>query len=293
MKTVHGNAAHLASAQRPDIYRALLGLSTPENPVHVFAVDYRGFGISTGSPTEEGVITDGMTLLNFLTSPPLNIASSRIVVVGQSLGTAVTAAVVERWTSGAPCLPESSCGPFAGVVLVASFSNLPSLISSYSFKGLTPPMLSPVAHYPRAQKWILDKIVDRWDTTSRVARLTGSARDSDAQHDVQDQQQLHLTIIHATNDVDIPWHEGQKVWLAATGENTTDGPGKIIFEKTDPSGFSEVKVWQTTIEGRPVKTVRWERVGYGGNISCLPSSDAMFSGALRLKHCIFDGRSSV
>lgn len=255
----------------------LLGISTPANPVHVFAIDYRGFGVSTGTPTEEGVLTDGMTLINFLTSPPLSISPSRIVITGQSLGTAVSAAVAERFMFGSPD-PKAiqpaikDPEPFAGVVLLASFSNLPSLIKSYSFKGLTPPMLSPFVGYPRFQNWVVGQIVDTWDTAARVARLTGvgptAKFDADAGYA---NKELDLSIIHALDDFEIPWYEGRLVWTAATGENQKDGPGKVVYEKKDMKGVSELQIWENNIGGpsktgkkKPVKKVRWERVGYGG-----------------------------
>lgn len=251
-----------------------LGLSTPQNPVHVFAMDYRGFGLSTGFPTEEGVITDAVTLLNFLTSAPLNIPPSRIVIVGQSLGTAVTAAVAERFAFGSPdpnaiqpALKDPE--PFAGIILLASFSNVPKLIESYSLKGLTPPILSPLVGYPRAQKYALDHILDRWDTASRLARLTGVAQnESDSAYA---NKELDLAIIHARDDHEIPWREGRRNWIAATGEGLPDAPGSIVHERTAEDGRTEVKIWERPVPGsskgtgkKKVKKVRWERVGYGG-----------------------------
>ncbi|KAL1965911.1 hypothetical protein VTN77DRAFT_5044 [Rasamsonia byssochlamydoides] len=282
----HGNAAHLGSELRPEMYRMYLGISTPSNPVHIFAIDYRGFGLSTGSPTEEGVIADALTLLNFLVSHPLNVAPSRIALVGLSLGTAVTSAVAERFAFGAP---ESAIiqpaikdpEPFAGIILLASFSNIPNLIGSYSLKGLTPPMLSPLVGYPRAQKYFLDRIVDRWDTAARVARLTGvgpTAHDeSDAIHA---RKALDLTIVHARDDVEIPWWEGWRVWQAAIGASekgdSLPSGGKIVYERIAENGLTEIRIWEKEVpqpgEGkgesqgeRVVKKVRWEKVGYGGH----------------------------
>lgn len=269
---VHGNAAHLGSAQRPEIYRSILGLSTPSNPVHVFAMDYRGFGVSTGSPTEEGVITDGMSLLNFLTGGPLHVSPSQIVIMGQSLGTAVTAAVAERFAFGSPDPaaiqpvikdPE----PFAGVILLASFSKLASLIESYSFKGITPPLLSPLIGYPRVQNWVMNSIVDHWNTAARVARLAGvgptAMNDSKSGYG---NKELDLSIVHARDDVEIPWYEGRRVWQAAVGEGREDGPGSLVYEYKDSNGPGEVKIWENKSPKSPgvVKRVRWERVGYGG-----------------------------
>lgn len=280
--TVHGNAAHLGSAQRPSTYNAMLSLSTPSHPVHVFAIDYRGFGVSTGSPTEEGLITDGVTLLNFLTAGPLHIPTSNIVIMGQSLGTAVTAAVAERFAFGSPD-PNAiqpaikNAEPFAGVILLASFSKLSSLIESYSLKGLTPPMLSPLIGYPRFQNWVMSHIVDQWDTAARVARLTGvNATEGDASGLQYSHKDLDLAIIHAMNDVEIPSYEGRRVWVAATGEDMKDAPGTLTYEKAETASPNEIKIWEHSITGqdgsKAVKKVRWERVRYGGmlNISaCL------------------------
>ena len=277
----HGNAGHLGSEQRPDIYRMFLGISTPANPVHVFALDYRGYGISTGFPTEEGLITDGMTLVNFLTSPPVNIPPSRIVITGQSLGTAVSAAVAERFMFGSPdpmaIQPAvKDAEPFAGIILLASFSNLPSLIQSYSVKGLTPPMLSPLGGYPRFKRWVMGHIVDTWNASARVRRLTGvggpmAKADADAGYA---SKELDLVIIHAFNDVEIPWREGRLVWAAATGEDEhqQDVPGDVVYKAVGENGVSQVEIWECRCIGppktagrkKPVKRVRWERVGYGG-----------------------------
>ncbi|KAJ5225379.1 hypothetical protein N7468_006604 [Penicillium chermesinum] len=255
----HGNAAHLGSANRPNAYNTLLGLSTPSNPVHVFALDYRGFGLSTGSPTEEGLITDGVSLINFLTAGPLKIPTSRIVIVGQSLGTAVTAAVAERFAFGSPN-PAAiqpairDAEPFAGVILLASFSSLASVIDCYSLKGLTPPLLSALRGYPRFQKYVMSHMVDEWNTAGRLARLAGiDAAEPDANGLKYSSKSLDLTIVHAMNDVEIPW----------------GAPGAVIFEKTEPDSPTELKIWENKFVQKDgsevVKRVRWERVQYGGH----------------------------
>lgn len=271
MQAVHGNAAHIGSAQRPEVYRQILGLSTPSNPIHVFAIDYRGFGISTGTPTEEGVITDGVSLINFLTAGPLKISPSQIVIMGQSLGTAVTAAVAERFAFGSsnpnatqPALKNPD--PFAGVILLASFSTVPSLIESYSFKGLTPPLLSPLIGYPRVQKWVVSHIIDHWDTASRVARLTGVGPSAgDDEKAGYGEKELDLSIVHAIDDYEIPWYEGRRVWQAAVGERSDDKAGELVYDHKEKDGPGEVRVWENRSGKKgAVKKVRWERVGYGG-----------------------------
>jgi pimeloyl-ACP methyl ester carboxylesterase len=264
----------LGSAQRPHNYNSILGISTPSNPVHVFAIDYRGFGMSTGSPTEEGLITDGVSLLNFITAGPLNVPTSQIVIVGQSLGTAVTAAVAERFAFGSsdraalqPAIKNAE--PFAGIVLLASFSSLVHVIESYSLKGLTPPMLSPLMGYPRVQRWLMSHIVDHWDTAGRVARLTGVAPAESDDYGVEyTDKSLDLTIVHAFDDVEIPWYEGRRVWKAATAEDIKGAPGGLTYYKAEDGNPSQIKIWKNEISNpdgtKVVKTVRWERVRHGG-----------------------------
>ena len=64
----------------------------------MLSVDYRGYGKSTGSPSEAGLIQDGIATVDWAMSVA-GVASERIVVVGQSLGTAVTSGVVEHFAA--------------------------------------------------------------------------------------------------------------------------------------------------------------------------------------------------
>lgn len=56
----------------------------------VFIFDYRGYGKSEGSPSENGCYIDAMAAYNFLASEK-SISPDRIVIFGQSLGGAVAA----------------------------------------------------------------------------------------------------------------------------------------------------------------------------------------------------------
>lgn len=51
---------------------------------HVFALDYRGYGDSTGVPTEEGVVRDLLKLYDVILN---NNEQARIFLYGHSLGT--------------------------------------------------------------------------------------------------------------------------------------------------------------------------------------------------------------
>ncbi|MGD9202347.1 MAG: alpha/beta hydrolase, partial [Chitinispirillia bacterium] len=57
---------------------------------NVLGVGYRGYGKSTGRPSEEGIYQDAEICLNYLIND-LNIPEERITVIGRSIGT--TAAI--------------------------------------------------------------------------------------------------------------------------------------------------------------------------------------------------------
>lgn len=258
---VHGNAANLGSGYRPNIYRNFVSMSTPSHPVHVIAFDYRGFGISTGTPSEEGLITDALTVINYLTSPPLSITPSRIAIVGESLGTGVAAGLAERITFG----DASSFRKLAGIVLVAPFSNIPKLLETYCIMGVLPPLLSPLMGYPQYKKYVIDRIVETWDTASRLSRLTGVSPKSETDAKYNDKD-FHLTVIHASNDPDIPWREGKRAWEAAVGGDKAAQFGNFVEESTSGDNRTEVRVWERKV-GSGLKTVRWEMVKYGGEFN--------------------------
>lgn len=260
----HGNAAHLASNYRPASYQQHLGLSTPEKPVHVIAFDYRGFGLSTGSPTEEGVIQDSVSLLSALTGHPALVNESgseiqkalnpsQIILVGQSMGTFISSAVYHEWVL------NLGRAPFKALVLIASFTSLPNLLDSYSFKGLTPPLFSPLLPYPRIQDWLRSKIEDKWDANARLVEL---AKDPDVE--------LDLVMLHARNDWEIPWEEGRMNWdgalFAATG-------GSVKFKR------SFVREEWTSKDGK--KHLVWQRIQYGGH-NRIQTSEHLRLAVLRL-----------
>lgn len=261
----HGNAGHLASAHRGPTYQNFLSLSTPDRPVHVIGFDYRGFGLSTGSPTEEGVTIDAITLLSHLTGHdmPVSVTDStnaalqslqtsnntispdRIVLAGQSMGTFVSTAAYHAWT-----MQLQRPAPRA-LVLFAGFTSLPKLLDTYSIKGLTPPLLSPLIAWPFAQTWFISKVADKWDTKERLVDLVRAP-------DVP----LDLTILHAKNDWEIMWGNGKGNWeaiLDAVGE-------REVYTKKIENGemsWSSLKYDGGGDVGK--KVVRWHLLERGGH----------------------------
>jgi hypothetical protein len=77
----HGNGANLSSFVD-------IALGCHRQGLAFFAIDYRGYGASEGSPTEAGLYRDARAGFAWLEGRG---AARRVVVYGQSLGTAVAA----------------------------------------------------------------------------------------------------------------------------------------------------------------------------------------------------------
>jgi len=274
----HGNAGHLGDGHRIQIYRSLTNLSPK---VHIIAIDYRGFGYSTGSPYEAGVIADGITIVNYVLS--LGIPPSRILLLGQSLGTAITSGVALHFADRAaslrllpqtdnPALNDlfmnvpavvghSRTQPidFAAVILVASFPSLPKVLLSYRISGFIP-VLSPLRIYPKLQQWLLTFIQEDWPTSLRIAALVTSVATSPS-------RKLRLHMLHALDDRDIPWYNGEQNYetayhaLASASGGETIGMAGMDWEE---EGFKrEAKL------GERVK-VLFESVQFGGKLEHIP-----------------------
>lgn len=136
---MHGAGGTVGSGYRVPNYRAL----SAGNPskIHVLTVDYRGFGYSTGSPSEEKLILDARAIVDWALDVA-GIPATRILIFGQSMGTAVSRALSEHYALQSPPVA------FAGTVLVAPFVDVATLVSTYRIAG-TIPILSPFARFPQ------------------------------------------------------------------------------------------------------------------------------------------------
>ena len=172
------------------------------------------------------------------------VPSSRIVILGQSLGTAVTAGVVERFAQRGI--------DFAGVVLVAGFTTMPNLLTEYSIAGYIP-LLSPLKRLPKLQQYLISFVVDKWETTTRLANI------------VRLSKKLRLFIVHARNDYEIPWTQSEGLFAAAANATTKGGMDVALFAKMkarstiDMGEGAFISTWKASED----KIIREEIVGYG------------------------------
>lgn len=125
----HGNTATVAQDRRTEEYR--MYSSGASDKIFVLAFDYRGFGKSTGSPCEPGLMKDAEAVVEWALETA-GIAPDRIVLLGHSLGTAVAAGIAFHYANLAAPVE------FAGLILCASFTNTGSAFSSYAIADIIP-----------------------------------------------------------------------------------------------------------------------------------------------------------
>jgi fermentation-respiration switch protein FrsA (DUF1100 family) len=107
----HGNGGNIGHRA------AHLKLLHDKLKVHIFLLDYRGYGKSDGRPSEQGTYKDGVAALKYLRSRE-EVESKRIVLFGQSLGAAVATEIAVRHSGLALILeaPFTSIRDMARVV---------------------------------------------------------------------------------------------------------------------------------------------------------------------------------
>jgi predicted peptidase len=172
------------------------------------------------------------------------VPSDRIVILGQSLGTGVTAGVVERFAKRGI--------DFAGVILVAGFTSMPNLLTDYSIAGYLP-LLSPFKSHPALRKYLMSYVVDTWESAARLANT------------VRLSKKIRLFIIHSKDDHEIPWTQSEGLFAAAANATTSSGMNIALFEKMkarstiDMGDGAFISTWKAS----ETKIIREEIVAYG------------------------------
>ncbi|KAI1614475.1 Alpha/Beta hydrolase protein [Exophiala viscosa] len=138
--TFHGNAGNVG-------HRLPIGKVLSESlGCHVFMVEYRGYGLSTGSPDENGLSIDGQTALDYVRNHE-ELRKTNIVLYGQSLGGALVVKLLQT---------NEQAGDIAGVILENTFLSIRKLI----------PSVMPPA------KFIAYLCHQRWNSEELMAKVT-------------------------------------------------------------------------------------------------------------------------
>lgn len=111
----HGNAGNIG--HRIPIARMM----SHNMDCNVFMLEYRGYGLSTGSPDQVGLMVDAQTALDYIRDRA-ELRKTKVVVYGQSLGGAVSIQLVAK---------NQKEGRIAGLILENTFLSMRKLIPSY------------------------------------------------------------------------------------------------------------------------------------------------------------------
>ena len=103
---LHGNGGNMGHRLDQIAVFHRLGLN-------ILIIDYRGYGASSGKPSEQGTYQDALTAWNYLTQQK-HLKPERIVLFGESLGGSIAAWLVARH-------------PPAGLIIYASFTSVPEM----------------------------------------------------------------------------------------------------------------------------------------------------------------------
>ncbi|KAG8738034.1 hypothetical protein FRC10_007384 [Ceratobasidium sp. 414] len=210
----HGNTYTRALEFRARFYSTL----SSRLDANVFVIDYRGFGDSEGTPSENGLLLDARAAWDWLIK---NGAEGRdITIVGQSLGTGVSAGLVVE-------LEREGTSP-RGMVLLAPYSSIPKLLETYNLLGKIP-ILQPLQRFRFAFDLMTKFLRHRFNTLSIINGIS-----------------CPITIIHAADDQDIPISHARALFdslLEPLLPADPFGPDDILLGKVP-----HLEIWKSTEE---------------------------------------------
>lgn len=174
------------------------------------------------------------------------VPAERVLLFGQSLGTAVASGAAEACAADGIVL--------AGVVLAAGFSNLPTMLSGYRISGYVP-VLGPLQWAPFTSRLLEAVVYEKWPSVDRLARVVKLT-----------ESRLRLSFVHAIDDMDIPCLESDKLFKAAAVATIEGDVTAAEFEArkkevtVDKGDGTFVATWTA----KPDIIIRQEQFGHGG-----------------------------
>jgi len=205
---LHGASGTMASGLRPETYRALAAADPTH--VHVLALDYRGYGLSSGSssPCEGGLIADAVALARWAMDVA-QVPPERIVVHAQSLGTAVAIGMVEYFAT------QQRPVEFGGLVLTAGMFDVASLMAEYRFNGVLR-LMAPLDWLPAVLDWMRTKLRSTWRSGERLERVMAML----SRH--------HVELLHAQDDRVVSVAHVHRLFEAAVAGSVRSGAVAVL-----------------------------------------------------------------
>lgn len=166
---LHGNAATRAVSSRVSVYSTF----SSRLHVNVLAIDYRGFGDTPGTPTEEGTVQDALAAFDWLVSQGAN--PKDVIVVGHSLGAAIAAQMTSRLERDRNIKPR-------GLVILSGFASISNNMEDLKLLGL--PILAPMRYIPGGWEFLMKFTYTHFVTLDHIQYVTspiviGHARDDE------------------------------------------------------------------------------------------------------------------
>ncbi|KAJ3106344.1 hypothetical protein HDU97_006542 [Phlyctochytrium planicorne] len=231
----HGNAGNRASPKRIETYRNF----ADKLNVNVLAIDYRGFGNSQGSPTEEGLALDARAAWDWLTER--GVLPQNIILLGHSLGTGVATRLARDLSIAHPTEPHLLPRT---LILQAPYASIPDVAFEFrTFQVL--PILKPVNYLPSLKSHMQKNILDRFDSLAKMPHVG-----------------CNVLIIHGKLDREIPCKHGR--WLFGVGVAAQRGLGEAVevaLKRVEGVVGGVVGDAKTLLEGLMEEEGGWEMEG--------------------------------
>ncbi|XP_051003047.1 protein ABHD12B [Acomys russatus] len=194
---LHGSSHNRAASHRIKLVKVL-----SDGGFHVLSVDYRGFGDSTGTPSEAGLTTDAICVYEWAKARS---GRTPVCLWGHSLGTGVA-------TNAARALEERGC-PADAIVLEAPFTNIWVELLNY-------PLLKIYWKLPRCLRAVMDALKEDkivFPNDENVTFLSSP-----------------LLILHGEDDRTVPLACGKQLYeIARSAYRNKDRVKMVVF----PPGF--------------------------------------------------------
>lgn len=156
----------------------------PGEGYSVFLFDYRGYGISEGTPSRAGAVADGVAAIAYVRSRP-DVDRGRLAVFGQSLGGALAIAALAR----------AGHGGVRTLVVEGGFASYREVARSLLDRSwITWPF-----QYPLSYLFISDELSPRREWTAL--------------------RSLPLLVVHGEKDENVPFENGRSLFEAFPGED--------------------------------------------------------------------------
>ncbi|XP_042194028.1 lysophosphatidylserine lipase ABHD12 isoform X2 [Callorhinchus milii] len=172
---LHGNGGN-----RAESYRVALVKVLSANGFHVLAMDYRGWGDSTGYPSEEGLTMDSVHLYEWARARS---GRSFVCLWGHSLGTGVASNTARR-------LQEKG-RPADAIVLEAPFTTIREEVTCHPFSVI-------YKQFPGFEWFFLDPVTENNIVFHNIENLKSVSSP--------------VLILHAEDDPIIPFELGRKLY---------------------------------------------------------------------------------